>query len=163
MDYPSDPAEQFLAASAALTAFEVVELQGTGMSESYWNLLLGRVGSGIAGEFLSACGSAFAKSRNAKELEAALGKRVMNDPKYGPIAQRIITLWYMGTWSAMPSAWSDTYGSCMNDVSQVVSPKAYREGLVWPAFGTHPQAAKPMGYGSWSYPPLVKVNTDAEP
>jgi hypothetical protein len=48
----------------------------------------------------------------------------------------MVKMWYLGSW-----------------LGQVVSADAYKEGLVWPAIGTHPPAAKQPGYASWSLPP----------
>ena len=41
----------------------------------------------------------------------------------------------------------------------VVSAAAYREGLVWPAAGTHPMSAKQPGFGTWAKPSALKRPT----
>lgn len=161
MYYLPDPEDQFIAISAALTAYSTTEkTTATGQAAEYGNIVLGVVGSAIAGDFLSVCGVAFAKSEDIDALEKNLDRLVMEDPCYGPIGQRILGLWYVSTWNPMPAAWCDAYGIGENDVMFIPSPAAYKAGLVWPTFGSQPPAAKAPGYGSWEYPPINIVNTD---
>ena len=160
MDFPQDTARQFLAASSALTGFSEVELMATGVAGTLWDTLNGIVGAGIAGDFLSACALAFRKSETERDLEAALEKLVMGNPKFGPLARNIISMWYLGQWNALPREWCDAFGGALSDATRIVSSQAYVQSLVWPAFGAHPQGAKPTGFGSWEHPPLVPVNTD---
>lgn len=161
MYFPPDTTGQFVTLSAALTGFTEVELVATGMADAYWEKLLSIVGVGIVGDFLSACEATFQSSGTEAELEAALRERVMTPPKFGALAQNIISMWYLGQWNQLPREWHDEFGSSMNDQTHIVSSQAYVQSLVWPAFGTHPPAAKAPGYGSWSVPPRVLVNTDA--
>lgn len=161
MDFPQDTARQFLAASSALTGFSEVELMATGMAGTYWDTLASIVGIGIAGDFLSACGAAFEKSKAARDLDAALEKHVMSDPMCGPLARNVISMWYLGQWNALPRVWCDAYGGALSDATRIVSAQAYVQSLVWPAFGAHPQGAKPTGYGSWEHPPLIPVNIES--
>lgn len=160
MDFPSETQQQFRAVSSALTGFADIDLMAAGMGEAYWNELVSIAGITIAGEFLSACGEVFARSRDERSLEHNLRTHIMDDPKFGPLARNVIVLWYMGQWNALPPSWADAYGGSVDDVTHVLSPQAYREGLVWPAFGSHPRAAKATGFGSWAEPPLIPINTD---
>ena len=160
MDYPTGPEDQFLAISAVLTAYSTTELTATGQVTEYWNVVLGVIGTAIAGDLLSVCGKAFAASANIDELEKQLEQLVMKDPCYGPIAQRILGLWYTSTWNPMPVDWCDTYGIGQNDAMFIPSKEAYKAGLVWPTFGSQPPAAKAPGFGSWEHPPIDIVNTD---
>ena len=161
MYFPPDTTGQFLTLSVALTGFSEVELAATGMAESYWNKLLSIAGIGIVGDFLSECEAVFQSSGTAAELEAALRERVMTPPKFGPLAQNIISMWYLGQWNRLPREWQDEFGGSTDDQTHIVSSQAYVQSLVWAAFGTHPPAAKAPGYGSWSVPPRILVNTDA--
>lgn len=161
MDFPQSTGQQFIAVSAVLTAFSDTELKATGMADAYWQTLISVVGVAHTGDFLSQCAAAFAKSKTLDELEANFATMVMKDPKCGPLAQNIITMWYLGQWNQLPPGWRDEFGSGYNDQTFIVSPQAYVQSLVWPAFGTHPQGAKGPGFGSWVEPPLVRPNTDA--
>lgn len=57
----------------------------------------------------------------------------------------VIELWYLGIWRGT-----------MGTEGVVVSPRAYREGLVWRAMGAHPMGAKQPGFGSWALPPEME-------
>jgi hypothetical protein len=153
MDFPQDTSRQFLAASAALTGFSEIELVRTGMAIEYWNTLVRIVGITIAGEFLSAFASAFEQAQDDPQLPDTLDQQILQDPKFGPLARNVISLWYLGQWNALPRTWADAYGGSPADTTQVVSSQAYIQGLVWGAFGGHPQGAKPTGFGSWAEPP----------
>ena len=41
-----------------------------------------------------------------------------------------------------------------NPATHVVGSQAYVEGLVWRDIGSHPQAAKQPGWGTWAWAPL---------
>ncbi len=161
MDFPQTTGQQFIAVSSVLTAFSEIELKATGMAEAYWQTLLSVVGMANAGDFLSQCAAAFEKSQSLNELESNFASMVMQDSKCGALAQNVISMWYLGQWNQLPPTWQDSYGAVYNDQTFVVSAQAYVQSLVWPAFGTHPQAAKGPGFGSWVEPPLVRPNTDA--
>ena len=64
----------------------------------------------------------------------------------------------MATWYQLPQSWRETFGVKESDRTFVVSPQAYPEGLLWPAIGVNPPAAKAPGYGTWSNPPLVTLD-----
>lgn len=161
MDFPQTTDQQFLAVSSVLTAFSETELQATGMAGTYWQTLVSVVGAAYAGDFLSQCAAAFAKSKTPEDLETQFRALIMKDAKCGPLAQNVISMWYLGQWNQLPPAWHDEFGTVFNDQTFIVSPDAYVQSLVWPAFGTHPQGAKGPGFGSWVEPPLVRPNTDA--
>lgn len=168
MDFPEDTSQQFLVASTALTGFSAIELARTGMADTYWNTLVGIVGEAVSGDFLSSMGQAFAKAKDDTQLPAAIERLVMRDAKSGPLARNVISMWYLGQWNALPREWSDAYGGSFSDSTQVVSAQAYVESLVWPAFGAHPQGAKPTGWGSWAEPPpnaaeIMKIANPSSP
>ena len=51
-------------------------------------------------------------------------------------ARRLIRLWYTGSWNGA-----------------LLSPAAYRAGLLWRAIGVAAPGSRPPGYGSWTLPP----------
>jgi hypothetical protein len=154
MDFPADPSAQFLTVSSALCGFTETELLRTGMTSVYWAALVEKVGVGICGDFLAACAAAYAAASTEEDLPDSLQARVLNDAQCGPLARNLISLWYLGQWNALPRDWCDAYGCMMTEGTQILSSEAYKQGLVWPAFGGHPQGAKPTGWGSWAFPPL---------
>jgi len=88
-------------------------------------------------------------------LEQLVTEQILEDPGIGPIARNVARLWYLGMWFQLPAEWRNVHGAWANDVTFVVSPQSYTEGLVWKAIHTHPPAAKQPGYGSWALPPVT--------
>jgi hypothetical protein len=134
----SEPLERFVALSAELTGFREVDIWGTGRARAHLDLLLT-----VAGDDLTA------------RLLATSPCHALADPDLGPLARNLIVLWYLGQWDQMPRRWRDRHGASPADVAGVASAAAFREGLVWPAIGAHPTAAKAPGFGSWTTPPAT--------
>jgi hypothetical protein len=134
----TEPLERFVALSAALTGFREVDIHGTGQARAHLDLVLR-----VAGDDLT-----------ARLLDASAAD-ALADPDLGPLARNLIVLWYLGQWDQMPRHWRDRHGAAPADVAGVASAAAFREGLVWPAIGTHPTAAKAPGFGSWATPPAL--------
>lgn len=154
MGVPTSIKPQFLAISAVLTGFSELELARTDMADAYWGTLVDMAGEMIAGDFMSACATILAASQSPADLPGMIEAQLLKHPAFGPLARNIIVMWYLGQWSALPREWCDAYGSRMDDCNRMISAHAYQESLVWQAFGSHPQGAKPTGWGSWSDPPL---------
>jgi hypothetical protein len=158
-----DGREQFLRCSAVVTGFGRLDLVGTGMLDAYYQTLTGIVAAPICTELWAAfdalerqCGG------DLERLEEAVTKQlVAADHKLGPVLKAIVQLWYLGQWIQLPSAWRAKHGASPKDVTHIVSPEAYTQGLAWQAAGTHPQGAKQPGYGSWSLPPIRIAGTKA--
>lgn len=144
--------DKFLAFSAEITAFTTFELLGTGMADDYLAAVTDVVGEATVDQLLSVWDGA---RQSDLALEEYLRRNIFGDEKLGPIARNIIKLWYIGTWYQLPYAWTQSFGALEKDVTFVVSPAAYTEGLLWPAIGSHPPGAKAPGYGSWSTPPVI--------
>lgn len=144
--------DKFLALSAEITAFTTFDLLGTGMADAYLKAVIDVVGEATVAQLLDAWERA---RRAGPDLEENLRREIFGDEKLGPIARNIIKLWYIGTWYQLPYAWTQTFGALEKDVTFVVSPAAYVEGLLWPAIGSHPPGAKAPGYGSWATPPVI--------
>lgn len=155
---PADAMDSFLRLSEALTGFSRVDLLGTGLARTYLDTLTGVVGSVAAGELLLAGDEVIGDARpDDPRVVAGLAKRVVGDPRLGPLARNVIRMWYIGTWSQLPAGWGDDRGAPADDVTRVVSAAAYKEGLVWRAFGTHPPGAKQPGFGTWANPPREEI------
>jgi hypothetical protein len=135
--------DAFADLSARLTGFSTAELAGTGMVETYFDTLVDVVGDDIASELLGAADRH--SGHNMHDLLA--------HDRFGPLCRNIIVMWYLGQWDQLPADWRGAYGASTGDTSRVISAEAYREGLVWPTMGSHPQGAKQPGFGSWALPP----------
>jgi len=149
-----NPSELFLALSAILTGFERVDLLGTGLAGAYYDEVVSTVGNRVSDELWSTIHQIIGRSgKDESRLETAIRRQVLASPKFGPIARNIIQMWYVGIWNELPQAWQEAYGTSPNDTTRVISPEAYKQGLIWNVMGAHPPAAKQPGFGSWSQLP----------
>jgi hypothetical protein len=76
-----------------------------------------------------------------------------DDTKF--LARSIVLLWYLGSWYK-PVDLKDksaTPGARASVPSQVVSAKAYTQGLVWQIVGAHPMGYSNLQFGYWSRDP----------
>jgi len=149
-----DTLERFTSLSEALTGYNGAELHATGMVETYYRTLRDILGGRMVGELLSAWEEVACQAGGESErVQEGLRGKILEDPKLGPVTKNLVFLWYTGQWNQMPGAWRDKWGAGADDQPHIVSPEAYREGLVWNAIGAHPMGAKQQGYGAWHYPP----------
>ena len=150
------PFELFLSFSAIMTGFSEAELHGTAMAKTYFALVPSIVGEAQFGRLLAIWQDTYIRGKGDETLLEQLVKdQILDDPDLGPIARNVAQLWYLGMWFQMPAEWRNVHGAWANDVTFVVSPQSYTEGLVWKAIHTHPPAAKQPGYGSWALPPVT--------
>lgn len=149
-----DPLSQFLDLSAALTGFDRASLQGTGMVQTYFGTVSSIVGESIVGRLLGAWSRVSASAaHDAAALESQMVITILGDATLGPVARNITTMWYLGQWVQLPADWRNVHGANALDSTQVISPEAFVQGLVWDAVHTHPPGAEQPGYGSWALPP----------
>ncbi|MEJ5102746.1 hypothetical protein [Chryseobacterium sp. MYb328] len=127
----------FMTISAPLTGFTENELQSTGLAETYYKHILGKIEKATFIEFLNISKNAIESSQTPDQLSAAISTQILSNPSTKKIAQDVITLWYLGTWE----------GAYVNDLS-------YKEGLVWNIMQAHPPGAKQPGFKSWSIKPV---------
>jgi hypothetical protein len=145
---------QFLDFSAEVTAFSTLDLYGTGQAEPYLSTVVHVVGERTVSELLDA----YSRVPQADPQERArlLYQDVFSSEKLGPVARNVIKLWYAGVWYKLPQEWTETFGAREADVTFVVSPAAYAEGLLWRTIGANPPGAKAPGYGSWATKPRIE-------
>lgn len=150
--------KHFLDFSVVVTGFSKFNLQGTDQVAAYYATIEKVVGDEILAELLRTF-HRLAEQATGNQLIMDRGMRtdIFGSEKLGPIARNIIQLWYVATWYQLPQSWRDNFGVKENDVTFVVSPQAYPEGLLWPAIGVNPPAAKAPGYGTWSSPPVITL------
>lgn len=136
----------FINLSAELTGYSPMQLIGTGMCDQYL-AELGRVlPAGMVDKFLSAYARLLAHG-GSPALE------ILQDATWGPVARRVMILWYCGSWTALPDTWHTIHGSSTADTSHVVSAEAYQAGLQWVVAGAHPAGARQQGFGAWAQAP----------
>ncbi|MEL6495050.1 MAG: hypothetical protein AAFQ41_07980 [Cyanobacteria bacterium J06623_7] len=154
----SQSIEDFVGLSMVVTGFSRFDIYGTGQVSAYYEAIAKVIGQDILNELLTTFNTFYESTKdNPSALDKKMRIEIFGSEKLGPIARNIIKLWYIATWYQLPQAWRDRFGIKPNDVTFVVSPQAYPEGLLWSAIGVNPPAAKPPGYGSWANPPLVTL------
>jgi len=150
------PFDLFFSLSVILTGFSEAELHGTAMAKTYFALVPTIVGETLFGRLLMIWQDTYIRAKGSDLLlEQLVTEQILEDPGIGPIARNVARLWYLGMWFQLPAEWRNVHGAWANDVTFVVSPQSYTEGLVWKAIHTHPPAAKQPGYGSWELPPVT--------
>lgn len=155
--------DRFLDFSSVATAFTVFELNGTGLAVDYLAVLDKVVGSAITNRLLDAYDGVKAEAGgDATALDDLIRRDILSDPTLGPVARNIVKMWYVGTWYALPPAWSDANGVRVADSTFTVSAAAYTEGLLWPAIGATPPGAKPPGFATWIGPPRIPARAGRE-
>jgi hypothetical protein len=70
------------------------------------------------------------------------------------LARSIVLLWYLGSWYE-PKALQEQAAAANPErvSSEVLSPKAYTQGLVWQIAGAHPMGYSNLQFGYWSRDP----------
>ena len=127
----------FMSISEALTGFSVNELQATGLAETYYTYILGNLQAATFVEFLTVSKNILENALTGDQLKNGIISEIMADTGLSYISDKVITLWYLGTWE----------GAYINDLS-------YKEGLVWNVMYSHPPGAKQPGYKSWGIKPV---------
>ena len=69
------------------------------------------------------------------------------------LARSIVLLWYLGSWYDPKDLQSKPRGQPARISSEVVSAKAYTQGLVWQIAGAHPMGYSNLQFGYWSRNP----------
>lgn len=151
---PPNPLDVFLDLSVVLTGFDLADLLATGMGRRYLDEVLTNAGPTATGGLLQAFTEITGEHpvRDSGFLDA-VAARIMGP--FGPLAQNVIAMWYLGRWNQLPGSWRTTYGAFASDQDHIISPEAYVEGLVWKAIDSHPRSAKAPGFGTWVFPPKV--------
>jgi hypothetical protein len=136
----------FLAISVRLTGFEAVELEGTGMTQTYFDTLSNNTAADVLALFFEEAAAILALPDD-EAIDAAIRSRLMPDSSYDATAKVIILMWYTGEWYS-------GIGESANVASTQIDGPSYVQGLMWEAAETHPPGAKQPGYGSWAEPPI---------
>lgn len=135
--------DTFLAISQWLTGFEAVELQGTGMAQTYFSTIQTNSPAPNIDGFLDESRAVLALAESDPDAAKARTKsHLMQNSSFHSLAKQIILMWYTGQWFADPSG-------NPNDAAQI-NAQSYIEALMWPTANVHPPGAKQPGYASWA-------------
>ena len=128
----------FMSISEALTGFSVFDLHATGLANEYYKHLINSISQPTLIDFLKRSSDVFASSTKYS-IENEIILKLLSDNEIKKIANKIITLWYQGTWEG-----------------KHIHENAYKEGLIWKAIHSHPPGAKQPGFKSWSINPKTE-------
>jgi hypothetical protein len=137
MSKPTNHIHTFLSISARLTGFAEIELQGTGMVETYYQTVVENTQPDTLQYFFADAADILNSKGSDDDITNAIAKRLIPDSSYNGLAKMIISTWYTGNWG--------------NDV---ISSQSYIQGLVWDVAEAHPPGAKQPGFGSWANKPI---------
>ena len=102
---PADAVDAFLRLSAALTGFDRVELLGTGMVPRYYHELTRIIGAQQVGALLAAAGRVESgHPASGEDFDRAFRERILDDNRFGPVARRVVTMWYIGRGRSCPGS-----------------------------------------------------------
>lgn len=141
----------FYELSVLLTGFDETDLLGTGVGHTYFDKLVEGAGENNVSDLLEAV-------VEVRGSVAQFRRRIWDDEdgRFSPITRNILLMWYLGSWLPLPEEWHETFGNGVPLLEeQVISPTAYKTGLVWRVIGAHAPGADPPGFGSWSTAPGV--------
>lgn len=128
--------ETFLTISVLLTGFDEMELLGTGMLDTYFNVAMDKNSHKDVTNFFATVDKILAGNKN--DINDQISQELMPQAYFAGMAQNIIIMWYMGSW-----------------MNTIISPTSYTQGLIWKAADTHPPGAKQPGFASWSKAPIT--------
>ena len=93
-----------------------------------------------------------AKDHRQSATDIINGVNAGDDTRF--LARSIVLLWYLGSWYKPADLKSNSApGAAAFIPSQVVSAKAYTQGLVWQIAQTHPMGYSNLQFGYWSRDP----------
>lgn len=126
----------FMSISEALTGFRIYDLQATGLEIVYYQYISNHLSDNSFFQFLQDSRALINDTNIEKSLPMMLNVLDEKAIAYKSMSDKIITLWYNGTWEGV-----------------YVDDNSYKEGLIWKAIHSHPPGAKQPGFKSWSINP----------
>lgn len=154
----------FYRISAILTGFNEAKLRGTGVGETYYDVLTTLIPSPILTQLQDTFDTVEVTHLQTtapqhENFDTLFRSQVLASDKYGPIARNIAKMWYTSIWYPLPAAWTKQFGSPSQspekyqDVEFIISDEAYKQGLAWDAVFSHPMGAKQPGWATWAFTP----------
>ena len=103
MTHRLDERALLLRISTSLTGFSEVDLQGTGMVDTYHAVIVRESSPADRAAFFREVASILEQSGGSAEtLNALIAQQMMPAANYEGLAQNIIFMWYTGQWQPTP-------------------------------------------------------------
>lgn len=155
----------FLDLSAELTGYSALDLQGTGLLDTYWKLVEKQIGATVMDQLYTVARKVLSNN-DVVERSRVMQIDIVTSPILWPLCRSIVVLWYRGQYNSMSMLWYKYYAKIEPPPnlthSIIPSAQAYTEQLAYRGAGAHPPGAHPTGYGSWALDPMFGdfVNED---
>lgn len=147
---PATSLVSFVKLAKDLCGIEVIDLWGTGQVPEYYRVVADAVTENRLERLLAVHAGIAADEHRI----TAIRTQLMENQEFGPICERIIILFLLAEWVALPASWNQLFGAFGHERVGIPSAYAFPEALLWPAVGSHPPGAKPGGYNSWTSKPV---------
>lgn len=140
----------FIELSAVLTGFSVIELEGTGMTDRYLQVVRDKTRPDTLAAFIRVAAQLLQEgATDAARLHALIAAHLFDKDLFDGLAQNITFMWYSGQWVPTPRDAGVSLAQQRN-----ISADAYVQGLMWKTAFAHPPGARQPGYGSWAQRPI---------
>jgi hypothetical protein len=151
--------EPFLLICSEITGYSAVELESTGVVDTYCQLLPKILGPQLTQELATAVAAVLSTRPDTAARQAALAAALRPPSRLWPVIAGLASLWYLGTWNQLPDSWYQAValprpGPQDAGRTHVPSQLAYIEQLSYRTAFAHAPGANPTGFNSWSQPPV---------
>jgi hypothetical protein len=152
--------KSFLLICSEITGYSALELESTGLIDTYHQLLSEILGPKLIEEFAQSIDEVLVTHPNTPDRQAAVDRVLRPPSRFWPVISALVSLWYLGTWNQLPDSWYAAVGLALPGESDagrthVPSKLGYIEQLSYRTADAHPPGAKPTGFGSWGSKPVV--------
>jgi hypothetical protein len=148
----------FLKFSSEVTGYSPFDLEGTGLVDTYCQLLQMILGPRISEELGLKMSSVLNSPASSVARREAFQRSFAAPSLFQPVAANLILLWYLGTWYRLTDTW---YGAVNLPIpgasdpgnTHVPSINAYIHQLSYRSAFVSAPGSNPPGFASWAIPP----------
>ncbi len=150
--------DTFLAFCSEITGYSAVELEGTGLVDTYHQLLLKVLGEALSENLGLLVSDVLSQPAGSDARRKAYQSSLMAPSLFQPVVANLIQLWYLGVWTRLPDTWYGAVGRPIPGAADagnthVPCITAYTNQLSYRSAFTNAPGSNPLGFASWSYPP----------
>jgi hypothetical protein len=148
----------FLSFCSEITGFSRFDLEGTGLVDTYHQLLQKILGARLSEDLALIVSDVLIYPASSAARRQAFQQSLMAPSLFPPVVSNLILLWYLGIWNRLPDTWYGAMGLPIPGASDagnthVPSLSAYTNQLSYRTAFANSPGSNPLGYASWSYPP----------
>lgn len=148
----------FLGLCCEITGYSVCDLEGTGLVDTYLELLLQILGGRLSEQLGLIASDVLSYPAGSTARAQAFQQSLTAPSLFQPVVANLILLWYLGIWNRLPDTWYGAVGLPLPGPSDpgnthVPSLEAYTNQLSYRSAFANSPGSNPLGFASWSYPP----------